>query len=164
MKSFKTYLAEDAKRTLYVNRPLLNGADVVLWAKKHGCETCLKPDQMHVTLCYSKTPMDWPESLGDQVIVPQGPKEVKKFDGGALVLKFVHPTFTKRAAQLESLGASSDFPDYQAHITLTYKSDGIEAGGFAPYEGILLFGPEVFVEIDGSKSWKNEHLEEQMNA
>lgn len=160
MKSFREYASE---KTLYVSRDLLNGADVVEWAKKNGCTTCLKPEKMHVTLCYSKTPMKWPKPLTDQVSVwADEHREVKKFDGGALVLHFVEPSFTKRAMELRSLGASSDYPDYKAHITLTYESDGIDPKTFPMYTGSLLFGPEKFKEIDAEKTWKNESLEESV--
>lgn len=160
MKRFSEYIDDLNKKTLYVHRPLLNGEEVVKWAKANGCTTCLKPDKMHVTLCYSKTPLHWPAPMNDVVTVRDFVSEVQQFDGGATVLHFHWLPFKGRNNQLLKAGATSDFPDYKSHITLTYEGAGLDPKSFSQYEGTLVFGPEIFREVDLDKKWKNETLEE----
>ncbi len=158
---FSDYIANTTeKKTLYVHRPLLNGDALVQWAKSKGCTLCLKPENMHVTLCYSKTPLVWPSPKHNIERVTDYVSDVKKFDGGALVLHFDWLPFKTRNQQLLAAGATSDYPDYKSHITLTYESEGLDPESFGSYDGDLLFGPEVFKEVDLEKRWKNSNLEE----
>ena len=55
-----------------MRRDLLNAADVVAWAKEQGFEFVMPADEMHVTVCYSKTPVDWGKFtlVVDNCIVP----------------------------------------------------------------------------------------------
>ena len=48
-----------APRTLYVSRKLLNAKAVIAWAKSQGFETTLPAADMHVTIAFSQTPVDW---------------------------------------------------------------------------------------------------------
>jgi len=157
---FSQYLDNLNKKTLYVHRPLINADKVIEWAKSKGCKTCLKPESMHVTLLYSKTPMIWPQPNMDIVRVYDFVSSVQQFDGGALVLHFHWLPFNGRHIQLIAAGGTSDYPDYKSHITLTYEGEGLDPKSFGQYEGDLLFGPEVFKEIDLEKKWKNSSLEE----
>ena len=49
----------EGPKTLYVNRPLLNAGQITAWAKAQGFKSVQKPEDMHVTICYSKAPFDW---------------------------------------------------------------------------------------------------------
>ena len=49
----------EGPKTLYVKRPLLNAMQIIAWAKAQGFKSVQKPEDMHVTVCYSKTPFDW---------------------------------------------------------------------------------------------------------
>lgn len=157
---FSQYLDNLDKKTLYVHRPLLNADKLIEWAKANGCKTCLKPESMHVTLLYSKTPLVWPQPKIDVVTVRDYVSEVKQFDGGALVLHFSWMPFTARHLRLIDAGGTSDYPEYKSHITLTYEGEGLDPKSFGQYDGDLIFGPEVFKEIDLEKKWKNSSLEE----
>lgn len=161
---FSQYLDNLDKKTLYVHRPLLNANQLIEWAKSNGCKTCLKPESMHVTLLYSKTPLIWPQPKIDMVTVTNYVSEVKQFDGGALVLHFEWEPFTKRHTQLIAAGGTSDYPEYKSHITLTYESEGLDPKSFGKYNGDLIFGPEEFREIDLEKKWKTANLEEAKTA
>lgn len=163
MKRFSEYIDSLNKKTLYVHRPLLNADKLIEWAKANGCKTCLKPESMHVTLCYSKTPLLWPTPQNDIVTVKDYVANVEQFDGGALVFHFCWHPFEARAMQLRKAGAASDYPDYKSHITLTYEGEHLNPKSFTHYDGDLIFGPEVFKEIDLEKKWKNSNLEESVN-
>jgi hypothetical protein len=145
--------SQDAdSKTLYVNRPLTNAADVIAWAKKAGFKTTLPADDMHVTLAFSRDPVDWSKLDAEKEIatVDAGPSRalVRLGDKGAIVLRFDSPAMTKRWQQFRDVGASWDFPGYKPHLTITYDAGDIDLAGIKPYDGLLEFGSEVFAEVD----------------
>jgi hypothetical protein len=155
------FAAADAMpRPLYVSRKLLNGADLIAWAKANGFETTLPAEDMHVTVLYSKRPVDpmkmgetWTgEDNGGLVIKPGGPRALERFDGGAVVLQFASWSLQSRHEQMVREGASHDYPEYLPHVTLSYSADDIDLASIVPYAGELRFGPEVFAPID--EDWK----------
>lgn len=154
-------LGDAAPRPLYVSRKLLNGADLIAWAKANGFETTLSAEDMHVTVLYSKRPVDpmrmgetWTgEEDGGLTIKPGGPRALEQFDGGAVVLQFASWSLQSRHEQMVREGASHDYPEYLPHVTLTYEApEGLDLAAIVPYSGELRFGPEVFAPID--EDWK----------
>ena len=143
---------------LYVWRRLLNADEVIAWAKEQGFDTCLPPEQMHVTITYSKQPVDW-MAMGEswsyggedgKLIVPAGgPRMVSRFNEGAVVLQFASSDLSYRNMRMREEGASYDWPEYLPHITLTYKGEGVDLSKVTPFAGKLEFGPEIFEEIKG---------------
>src|SRR5271166_5141090 len=65
-------------KTLYVHRDLKNTKQFLKWAKKQGFKTTVPREDLHVTLCYSKTPVDWDAMQKDEaeLIVPPGPASI----------------------------------------------------------------------------------------
>lgn len=154
-------LADAMPRPLYVSRKLLNGADLIRWAKANGFETTLPAEDMHVTILYSKRPVDpmkmgetWEgNEKGELRIKPGGPRALERFDGGAVVLQFASWSLQSRHEQMVREGASHDYPEYLPHVTLTYEApEGLDLASIVPYSGELRFGPEIFAPID--EDWK----------
>lgn len=148
------------KRTLYVSRRLKNAGDVVAWAKAQGFATTLDPADMHVTIAFSKTPLDWnaaPDGFDfenvpaakDQI---DGRRSMQRLgDKGAVVLRFESSDLLKRWQQFRDAGAVWEYPSYQPHVTITYDAGAVDLGSVEPYAGPLEFGPERFAEI--SDNW-----------
>lgn len=141
--------------SLYVHRDLINTDDVRAWAKDQGFTSTLPDDDMHVTLCYSKTPVVGAEPLTDNVTVTDGYRKVSQFKD-ATVLEFGSSEFADRNRDLADMGATSDFPQYHPHVTITYDSP-LHISGVTPYTGPLVFGPEVHSPV---KSGWADDLEE----
>lgn len=151
-------LADASPRSLYVRRDLVNAAEFTRWAKEQGF-TAVDTD-LHVTLIYSRTPLDWMKVGGDmwgekngQITVPAGgPRLVEKLgDRGAVVLMFAASALTWRHEELKRAGAATDYDEYQPHVTITYTPpDGFDLRAVEPYRGALVFGPEIFEEITGT--------------
>lgn len=158
----------DAKpRTLYVSRKLLNADEVIEWAKSQGFETTLPADDMHVTVAYSRQPVDWMEvgenwagsdREGKLEVPPGGARLIERFDGGAVVLLFASSELSWRHEEIKRRGASWDYPEYQPHITLSYAGAPDDIDAIEPYRGRLVFGPEIFAEVD--EDWKSGVTEE----
>lgn len=148
-------------RTLYAYRKLLNADALVAWAAEQGFATTLPPEDMHVTLCYSREPFDWmkidggyggdTDEQGRLRVKPGGVRIVEELGGGgAVALLFTSSALSWRHEDLKRVGASYDDDQYQPHVTITYSRGDVDPALVEPYQGELLFGPEVFEEIKGS--------------
>lgn len=153
-------LVTDARpRSLYVSRKLVNAAEVLKWAKAQGIPEPMDAADLHVTICYSKTPIDWlkvdaedwnQEKDGTITVPPGGARIVERLgDKGAVVLMFGSSRLSWRHEQIIRAGASHDFDDYQPHVTVSWNVPAdFDLDAVEPYRGKLVFGPEVFAEID----------------
>lgn len=159
--------ATDAKpRTLYVHRKVLNAAEIIAWAKSQGFQTTLPAEDLHVTVAFSRQPVDWMKAgqawsddrRGHLTVSPGGARLVEKFDGGAVVLLFNASELSWRHEAIKEAGASWDWPDYQPHITLTYNPGEVDLAKVTPYRGAIELGPEVFEELD--ETWRDRVTEE----
>ncbi|WP_406853503.1 phage portal protein [Alsobacter sp. KACC 23698] len=151
-----------APRTLYVSRAVLNADEIIAWAKGQGFKTTLASDDLHVTVCFSRTPLDWmkvgedywssQDNDGGLEIPAGGARLVERFDGGAVVLLFSSRALQWRHEQFEDAGASWDHAEYQPHITITYELRSVDLTAIEPFAGRILLGPERFAEVD--EDWK----------
>lgn len=146
-----------APRTLYVSRKLLNGAEFLAWAKGQGFSATLEADDLHVTIAYSRQPLNWMKvgeswSFGDKngsLTVPAGGARIVEPLGteGAVVLLFNSSDLAWRHMAIREAGASWDHEGYQPHVTITYEPGDVDLSKVEPYRGKLEFGPEVFEEV-----------------
>ena len=136
-----------APRTLYVRRDVLNGEEIVKWAKAQGFETTLPADDMHVTIAFSRAPLDWmkiSEPWQDKIELAEGgPRVMDKFSE-ANVLLFRSGELEWRHQSIRDAGASWDHAEYQPHITISY---GLTPEKIEPYRGKIVLGPEIFEEV-----------------
>ncbi len=161
-----TKLQDAAARTLYVSRKVLNTGAIIDWAKAQGFETTLPAEDLHVTVAYSKTPVDWMavaqawtnKPNGNLTSSAGGPRMVEQFGEGAIVLLFNNTELTWRHQGILDAGASWDWPDYQPHITFTYQPGSVDLDQVEPYRGVIELGPEIFEEIP--PSWSDDLNEE----
>lgn len=140
-----------AIKPLYVYRPLLNGQEVAKWATAQGFDTTLKPAEMHVTIAYSKEPVDWTKFTPNRnslIVLPRHRQVAILGDKGAVVLKFQSANLANRWAEFKRDGASWDYDGYKPHMTITYNLGQKDIGEIRPFTGDLVFGPECFEPID----------------
>lgn len=145
--------ADALPKTLYVCRKVLNVSEIKAWATSQGIGEF--EDDLHVTIAYSRTPVDWikagnatewGEADGKLTIPAGGPRVVEPLGGMTAVLMFASSALSWRHEDIKRAGASFDYPDYQPHVSLTKAP--IDLGKVEPYRGPIVFGPEVFEEID----------------
>lgn len=141
-------------RTLYARRDLINGEEFVRWAKAQGFETALTPDKLHCTIIYCKTKFEWGagtklKPMRDMVTARGGLRTLDRLGNeGAVVLRFKNTALQDRCAKMKKLGATSDYPIFKPHITITYNASDISIASISPFTKPLLFGPEIFQVID----------------
>ncbi len=146
-----TDMVDAAPRTLYVSRPVLNRSEIQDWAAEQGLGEL--QEDLHVTIAYSRTPVDWiaiegewnQEKDGTVTIEPGGPRLVEPLGDRTAVLMFSSSRLGWRHEQIKHNGASWDYPDYQPHISLTGESVDLE--GVEAYQGAIELGPEKFEEV-----------------
>lgn len=156
-------------RTLYIHRPLLNAEDVRKWYKDQGLDKLVPAEDMHVTICYSKTPVDWMKVGNDWTSnadgglnLPEGGARLHELfgrDTKVLALLFSASSLSWRHEDTKNAGATFSFPTYEPHISLHWLSPLDLAAQrefiatLKPYTGELRFGPEVFEEV--KEDWAN---------
>lgn len=149
-------LADAAPRTLYVSRKVVNSAEILAWAKAQGFTATQPAEALHVTVTFSRAPVDWlkmgdnwsGDEKGQISINPGGPRVVEKLGPkGAVVLMFSCDTLAWRNRSMREAGASWDWEDYTPHITITYEPGDLDVEKVEPYRGKIVLGPEIFEEI-----------------
>lgn len=142
-----------APRPLYVRRDVKNGAEILTWAKSQGFTSTLPAEELHITILYSKEPVDWMEMGSpweEELVIPAGgPRVVEQFGEGAVVLRVNSENLVWRNMMMRGRGASSDHEHYHPHITITYDGapEGIEIERIIPFAGRIELGPEIFEDI-----------------
>lgn len=141
-------------KTLYVHRPLVLwcAEDVLRWAKQQGFEDIVDPPDMHVTIAFSKKEVEWDkftpslsnimDDTGDEV------RSLTILGESAVVLKFESDILQGRWKTFIEGGCSFDWDTYQPHVTISYAGTKLDLTKIKPYRWSLVFGPEVFKEVD----------------
>ena len=139
-----------APKPLYVRRDVLNVAEIVAWAESQGF-TDIVPD-LHVTIAYSKTPVDWfrmgePWS-SEMTIVAGGPRVMEGLgpDGKYAALRIKSSELEYRHEMMKDYGASWEWPDYQPHISIQVGGE-VDLTKIVPYRGEIRLGPEIFEDL-----------------
>lgn len=154
------------KSNIYISRKVLNYQDIVDWARSCGFKTMMPEESLHVTVVTCKSVVDWnliTRKEPEVILVPEEEEDeetraVHNFDGGACVLEIKVPELSKRSAALAKVGIKSRFPEYRAHITITYeKPEDMDVSEITPYRGVVILGPEILQPV--SNNWKESYKE-----
>jgi hypothetical protein len=145
---------ETAFSPLYVSRAVApsTAAKLVAWAKKQGIDP-VPASELHSTVLYSKTAVDWFEMAGEGWdseelrVQAGGPRFVERFGDDAIVLRFDSPVLRYRNAAMMEKGATSDHADYRPHITIGKGQPDLDLAAIEPFVDELKFGPEIFEPI-----------------
>lgn len=150
-------MQEDAApRTLYVRRDVLNADEIISWAKDQGFKSTLDASDLHVTIAFSRNPVDWMkvgQAWEDKIEIAAGGPRVMEAFGSAKVLLFASSHLTWRHEEIKNARATWDHPEYQPHITISYADDAPDIENVAPYTGKIILGPEIFQEV--KEDWQS---------
>jgi uncharacterized protein len=142
-------------KTLYVSRQVLNAKKILRHFKKQGMRKLMKPEDLHVTICYSTAGVLWKQFEKRYTIVrirhTKGRKIEQLGDEGAIVQRFKSEILKGHHKRFRDGGASWDYPSYKCHITLSYGKQKIPLDKFKPYMGKIELGPERFETIKTDK-------------
>jgi hypothetical protein len=150
-----------------VRRGVLNADAIIKWAKSQGFKTTMPASEMHVTIAYSRTPLDWmkiPGSWsfgnadGEMDVQAGGARLVEHLGQKAVVLLFNSSELTWRNQAIREFGASWEWSEYQPHITISYEGAPDDLDAVVPYRGPIKLGPEIWDEVH--EDWANGVTEE----
>lgn len=145
----RSMVADAAPRSLYVSRDVLNEKDIVKWAVEQGFQKSEIIPDLHVTLIYSPTPVDWMktgEPRQEKIeIKAGGPRMTDQF-GKHKVILFNSSELSWRHEEIKRAGAVHGFPDYSPHVSIV-KDGGPELANIKPYTGRIVLGPEIYEEV-----------------
>jgi hypothetical protein len=149
-------ISDSSPAPLCVTRSVLNTAELKAWARSQGFRSIVADP--HVTVLYSKQPVDWMKMGRSRtdVVIPEGePRVVEPIcPGGPVVLHVSCPELSWRHDQLVREGASHDYPEYQPHVTITYEYEGVDLEKVTPFRGEIKLGPERFSRVDETKPFE----------
>jgi hypothetical protein len=151
-------------RTLYIYRPVLNWRDIAKHYKAQGVDNIFTGPQgkdsmtdMHVTVCYSKKPVDWlkvgedswgNDENGGLTIKAGGPRVNEQF-GKYLVLAFASTDLCWRHRSiLDRTEGTWEHDDYTPHISISRDPGAIDPLQIEAWKGPIVLGPECFEEIE----------------
>lgn len=143
-------LVEDGtSSSLYVSRPVLNGAEIYRWAKENGIKGRVPAAELHITICYSRKPLDWMQ-VGEPwdselTIAAGGPRRLECFKD-SLVIELSARSLKYRHQEIIEAGGSHDFGEYRPHLTIAQGYEKAPAG-VTPFLGAIKLGPEIFEEV-----------------
>lgn len=151
-----------SKRNLYICRPVLNASEIIDWAKANGVDTTFTEKDMHVTIAFSKQPVDWSliKTNVNSVTVPLGARDMK-FLGSALVLSFESAILEQDWRRVIKEGGTWDYPTFQPHITLSFNALGFDTSAVKPFDGVIQLGPETMSEIQDD--WSDSIAEKNIH-
>jgi hypothetical protein len=94
------------------------------WAQEQNIKNIIHPDKMHCTVIYSKTKVI--NYFPYQIPIVLSPRTYKlNILNGALVLIFNHPIPRQQFMISKMHGATSDYPSFIPHITISYDPGSI---------------------------------------
>ncbi|MEM7528830.1 MAG: LPD38 domain-containing protein [Pseudomonadota bacterium] len=141
---------------LYVKRSVANPQPILDWAAAQGFRSTLLPSDLHVTVAFSRDPVDPADAPADSErlqIDVDGSRPKKLGDKGAVVLPLGNQSRLESGWQrYRNAGASWDFPSYQPHVTITYKGQGLDLDAMQPFNGSIELGPEDHRALDPDAS------------
>ena len=151
-------MADAAPRTLYVSRKVLNATEILAHYKDQGVGELVAADDMHVTITYSRQPVNWMqmgEAWGGELVVSAGGARLMEVFGpesDTAVLAFVSSSLSWRHEEMVRAGASWDWPEYQPHVSISYAFAG-DIDAVEPWRGEIRLGPEIFEALN--ENWKD---------
>ena len=153
------------KKPIYIKRTLILSDAFLLWCKQCGFETRLPKEELHVTIAYSREPVDTDTiELQTNAMMDMGSVRQLKMFGDAVVLTFQDKELYERWNQLKALGCSWDYDDYSPHITITYnKPHELDINDLIAFNGQLIFSHEELEDLNLDKSDEYEEVKIKKN-
>lgn len=149
-------------KPLYVQRKVLNAEEILRWAAQQGFTSTLPADDLHVTVAFSREPVDWfaaPAAESSVMVPAGGARAVMPLGHGegdrAIVLRFDSFALQVDWRRFVDAGASWDYEGFSPHFTITYANpDDLDLDAVEPYRGEIVLGPELFSALD--TEWREQ--------
>jgi phage-related protein (TIGR01555 family) len=156
-------LTEDTStpRTLFISRAVKNWRAIRAFYEEQGVAN-VKSEDMHVTICYSKKPVDWldvredawgnQDEKGNLTVRAGGPRVNEQF-GKYFVLAFANSDLAYRHSSiLERTEGTWEYDDYTPHVSISKEPGAVDPLTTKAWTGPIELGPEIFeeIQVDGA--------------
>lgn len=140
------------KKPLFVGRKVEKESAVKLrkFAHELGLTSALPVEDMHMTVVFSKTEVNWHDLEADnkKIIVTLSHLEMLGQNKDVLALNIKdYPYLNRRNKYYLDNGATSDWPDYKPHITLSWKASGLNVDLTKKFNDQIILEAEYFDDI-----------------
>lgn len=140
------------QKITYIYRPLLHTRELSSWAKQHKFIFLVPPSKLHVTIAFSRTPINMTQvDIAAYKLTVAGAPSTRSIslmgEQGSLALKFKSTVLGERFKALQAAGASWDYPEYIPHVTFAQINKDFDPDKVKPFTGNLVFGPEEVEEL-----------------
>lgn len=136
----------NTEKTLYVRRDVTNANEIIKHYKDQKIAT-FPAKELHVTIIFSRTALDWmevPQSWQETIEYPKGGPRVMEILGGDTLALMLPPRQLKwRHDQIIEAGASHDFDSYRPHVSISDTFTG-DLSDVVPWSGKVNLGHEIF--------------------
>jgi phage-related protein (TIGR01555 family) len=157
-KNARQFSRDATPRTLYMRRDVLNGSAILRHFREQGVDGLFDAKELHVTIAYSKTPIDWMKIGGESwgqnedgtLSIPPGGIRLMEALGDTTSLLFTNSNLSWRHESICYQGASWDYESYQPHIAIGTRMDKDALSKVEPWQGAIELGPEIAEEINPS--------------
>lgn len=151
------------KKTLYCSRSVENPDDIINWANSQKIPNIIHPDELHVTVAYSSTPVNFNKfkPKDNFVYLPPAKRKITKF-GTSVVLLLDSKYLDDRWKYFIDNGCSWDFSTYNPHVSVSYQDDDIDVSKIKPYDGKIIFGEEKICEVNKNFAETSKKLNESL--
>lgn len=153
-------------KPVYLKRSVMNAERIHEWAAEQGFETALDADDMHVTVIYSKDAFSkWITERADDaydntlsygnIVIRGGHRSIERLgeNGEAVALRIESPELASENAMYRTMGASTDWPDFKPHITITWNAADLDVASVKPFDGDIVLGELVAKPMN--ENWRD---------
>lgn len=132
----------------YVGIRVLNPEKLIQFCQEQGL-IASKPDELHVTIAYSRVPFDFKMGIGDNTISIQvGSSRFGTIGENNIVLFIDSIALQCEHQRTLEAGASYDYPVYTPHITIEYESGNVDVSHLQSPMFEILLGAEYIEPLD----------------
>jgi len=132
----------------YVAVRVLNSGQLIQFCQEQGLIVS-KPEELHVTIAYSKTPFSFKPGIVDNILViPPGCAKFGMIGDVHLVLKLDSVILQCEHVRTMEAGAQYDWPEYTPHITIEYNCGAVDVSHLQNPLFEIELGAEYVEELD----------------
>lgn len=127
----------------YIERRLINGAELLRWAMAEGFRHLLRLSDLHATVALARREPDASpfEPEPNELAIEGGERAIMRLDHDVIALTFAAPQLEARRRELERMGCEIRGP-YRPHVTFAFEPS-VDIGLASAFTGPLTFGPEI---------------------
>lgn len=155
--NIRVTIRDSAPAPLFVRRNVVDPKPMLAWARGLGLKGIINTEDAHVTVAYSRTPVDWFALQGDPsdlLIMPGGPRRLEilgKPGNQVVVLRFASAPLQYRWNYFCQQGCSWDWSEYSPHVTLAQSAGNVDIERALAWPGEFVLGAEIFGPVKDAK-------------